>query len=90
MRCKEWINDIIYKHKLVVFGLQDDNYTRRSIDLFKDKFKQEAKLVFLDDDVHSSCFEKETIPQIYLNGMKLGGYYRVENLCYSDNLSLFF
>lgn len=100
----EFIKNIIYKNKVVVFGFSNDEHTNKVINFFKEKFNHNSQNIFLDgysklnDDIKIDnlevCLTKRTknnkVPMVYLNGMYLGGWRSIENMDYRKDLDIFF
>lgn len=93
----EIIKNIIYKNKVVVFGFNDDDFTKKSIQFFKEKFNHDSLSVYLDKNVDRKTMEclkikskANIVPMIYLNGMFLGNYSNLTNYEYKKDLDIFF
>jgi glutaredoxin-related protein len=97
-----FIKNLIFKNKVVIFGLSDDEYTIRSIKFFKEKFNYENEKgnIFLDklsEDNNlnlNECLKKRTqtnkLPMVYLNGMFIGGLRSIEHMDYRKDFDIFF
>jgi glutaredoxin-related protein len=97
-----FIKNLIYKEKVVVFGLNDCEYTKKANEFFKENFNYLSRLVLIDqlkEDVKlvdniKDCLVKRTnnnvIPKIYINGMYLGNYNNIRDKHFRKDLDIFF
>ena len=100
----DYIKDMIYRNKVVIFGFKDDISTNRAEEYFRKTFNHESLNIFLDSsddktsktkiDILIKCLKLRTkssiVPMIYLNGMYLGNYSNVESMEYRKDLNIFF
>lgn len=97
----QFIKNLIYKNKVVIFGQSNDEYTNKAISFFKNNFNYYNKEsnIFLDELKDSnlkipSCLIKRTgsnkTPMVFLNGMYIGGWRNVENMQYRRDFDIFF
>lgn len=100
-----FIKNLIYKNKIVIFGLNDEEYTSKTIKFFKDKFNYENnngnifldKLSELTNNKYpnlNECLKIRTLtnklPMVFLNGMFIGGLKSIEDMYYRKDFDIFF
>jgi hypothetical protein len=99
----EIIKNLIYKNKVVVFGFSNDEFTKKSINFFQERYNHNTTNLFLDkldfpnkseENLFLQCLSAKSksnvVPMIYLNGMFLGHYNSLSNYEYRRDLDIFF
>jgi glutaredoxin-related protein len=97
--CDEFMDDkiknLIYKNKVVIFGVPDDEMSVKAKDFFKLRFKFEAMDVnLMEENKLVECLKKRTktnlIPMVYVNGMFIGSYKNIVNIEYRKEFDILF
>ena len=99
----EFIKKLIYKNKVVIFGLSHDELSEKSNTFFKEKFSHKSvnirldKLNFENKNEENSLMQclklkskSNVLPMIFLNGMYIGNYNSLSNYEYKKDLDIFF
>ena len=97
-----FIKNLIYKEKVVIFGKENCEYTKKAQIFFYETFKHKSKIVNLDTlDIPEHRINKiaeclylrtkdKIIPKIYLNGMYLGNYNVLSDKQYTKEFDIYF
>lgn len=99
-----FIKDLIYKTKVVLFGTEDCEYTKKAEEHFAKNYKHHPVKISLDNIDYSQmkfskknlveCLKKRTktnvVPIVYINGMYIGNYKSLEEKTFLKDLEIFF
>lgn len=99
-----FVKDLIYKNKVVLFGTEDCQYSKKAEEHFVEIYKHQPIKINLDKLNYSDmkfsnknlveCLKKRSktnvVPMIYLNGMYIGNYKNLEEKTFLKDLEIFF
>ena len=99
----EFIKNLIYKHKVVIFGYSNDEFSEKSKTFFQKNFNHNSVNILLDQLKFENKNEEislmqclkiksksNVIPMIFLNGMYIGNYNSLSNYEYKKDFEIFF
>ena len=98
----EYIKDLIYKNKLVLFSSNKNClFTKKLIELFIKEFNTQAKIFYIDSIEDVSFQQKlkdcivfksrdNIVPKVYINGMYMGNHKDIEDKMFRKDLDIFF